>query len=330
MQNVYISINPFEKKMNVLFSSNEADLSSVSIYPLSLPRGCHFGACDYEQVFSESFTDLLRINNIPEANITVALPSGDVCFDFVTIPNVGSSRRNDENFFTEIKTMYPDVKKPEELNATLIKSDKSQCVYRYSMLGRKNYDKIKDFFVNTNHSLDFITSNIVASAYLVMTFANTSKGLFSKDNAYEFAYIKKKHTEIALISDGQICAVNVIPVGTDALRKFGAKDITDYRSFADMDSAFSSFWHNYNLYRLHVMELGLPVAKKCQFLAPRNYSALGEYLSAGSDLNWTPLDLPEQYKNFADNLELVGLYLGKVPPEFNFAPSEKTKSILSK
>ncbi len=330
MQNVYISVNPFEKKMNVLFSQAEGDLSSVSIFPLPLNKGCYGGYCKYEEVFTSALTELLRINDIPEANISIAVPSGDVCFDFITIPNVGSARKNDDHYFAEISAMYPEIKKPEDISTSLVRNDKSFCVYRYSLFGAENYEIMNDFFMDTNHSMEFVTSCVIASGSLVSTFAGGGKGLFNRDNTYEFVNIRRKHTEIVLISENRIFAVNTVPFGTDALRDFSQSDFVDYRSFSRIDEAFSDFWHYYNAYRLHISELGLPAAKRSLFLAPKNYLQIGEYLTASSDLNWSLLELPAQYKPFADNLELIGLYLGKVPADFNFVVNEKPKSLLSK
>lgn len=323
MQNVYISVNPFEKKINLLISPMEKELSSISIYPIKSNFGWYNGYCKYDEILTSAITDTLIKNNVPETNVYLSLPSRDICFDYISIPNTGSAANNDSHFYNELKIMYPD-RNADDMDIILTKNSKTSVVYRYAMFGQENYRKIKDFFKNTNHNLSFITSNILAEASLITSFDSIGKRLFSKDRTYEYVNIHQSYSEIALISNGEIFAVNTIPQGTNALREFSQDDFTNSRLFDRIDSTFGIFLHYYNAYRLRIAELGMPLAKRVSFLVPKNYTQIGEYLSYRSDSTWSLLELDEQYKPFTSDLGLIALYLDKVK-KFNFIPSDKNQ-----
>jgi len=324
MKKVYISIDSFTKKMNVLFAQADGDVNSASVFPLPIRKGCvENGYCHYSEIFDESLIELLRLNGINEADISIAVPSMDVCMDYITVPNLGSNKKNDDNFFQELKKMFPFLRDFSDISTGVVRQTKSSTTYRYSMFGAENFHKISEYLFNTNHELSFITSNVIASASMAMTLAG-GKSFFSKD-IYHFVNMKKSHTECALVSGNEILATHCIPFGLDLLKGYTAKDFINYKLFNEIEERFAPLKNFLDLYMAHCGELSLPDPKRIVYLVPREYENLSEFLNHDTDYPWVALEIPEQYKAFANNLELLGMFMSKVDKSFNFASQKPVR-----
>lgn len=325
MNNVSISIDIYAKKAFAMFSPSDGDLASATVFPMDIPAPFTApGYINYTGVFTKVFNEMLLVNDISEANIRLAAPTEAIAIDYISVPNIGG-RKNDENLFTEAKKLFPSITKPAQINLNVIKTTKNQVISVYSLCNPDDLKSINRHLINTNHNLSFYTDNAIATASLFAQFTGNggfqiSSGVLGKDNAFMGIDISNHKTECFIYSGSSVLAQYCIPFGTELFSAFSPRDFLNPRMHAELESHIFKWQFPLFSFISRCKELNLPTPKKA-YVRVKDYDGIVNLLSRDSDMDFVILQLPKEYELYENNLALLALFLNKVDKQYNYIRS---------
>ncbi|MEG1710753.1 MAG: hypothetical protein RR316_03010, partial [Clostridia bacterium] len=251
--------------------------------------------------------------------LSIAVPSADVTFDYLTLPNLNNQRKNEDILITEFKKMYPFIKKISDIKYYTIKTTKTNIIYMYPLFNSENLSLFNSFLVNTNHNLSFLTSNAIASASFAISVIGSS--ILRKD-VYQFINMRKNYTDCALIVGDNIYSTFTVPYGTKLLENYNEKDLVNYKLFAEIEKTVSPLMQPIMAYINRCNSLGVAESKKAVVHIADGYNSFLDILNRDSDITYEKFIVPSQYSMLDNNLELLGMFLSKVNKDLEFSDTK--------
>lgn len=316
MQNVSINIDIYAKKAFVLFSPTDGGLADSTLFPMDIAAPfVANGYVNYVGVFTKVFNEMLLLNDITEANIRLSAPTECIALDYISVPNLGG-KKNDDNLMVEAKKLFPSVTKPSQINMNIVKTTKTQVTASYSICNTEDIKSINKHLVNTNHNLSFYTNNAMATACIFSSIIGGN--FFMRDNVMFCIDIGSHKTECVLINGNTLLAQYCIPYGTELFSAFTHKDFSNYRMFNDIEKHIFKWQFQLLSFINHCKDLGLPDPKKGYVRVNKEHEGIVALLNRDSSLTFEALNIPEEYKIYENNLALLSLFLDKTDKQYNF------------